>query len=462
MVFVEVDRDNNRLDGKEDPEKCICLHGKANENFQKVFIPSWFRLRIGIFVLCLWALTAVSGLGITVLPLLFGRAMLLTFLGQNAHYNDIHAFSIGIVSFASIFYVYQSRGKVIEYVKEHTTSYSRTLASLFDATKAAVSRSVAVIYTTSALVLLVPSLLALVMEFYLILPLHAYMQLQYQSQALSSASSITTNTTIIDTISTSLSSIIPASNTTSTFTENTTSITAAHVHTIHILQSWTLGVLYTRILIRILTTRYPESRVTRALESVVAQGWTHPNTRIVTRVFVLPITLLTAFVLALPAGLGFSARWVASILMPGTAELPDSPSSLLDVLIRRIAAASTENAIRFSYPTVLAVVLTVLGAVALARALTRWRKKIRDEVYLVGEKLHNYGESARARARERARRKAEKGKGKAPDVVREGAVAREGEVIRPGVSNVRGPLDPGFTASSGGTAFQVGAAEAEV
>ena len=463
MVFVEVDKDNNRLDGKEDPDKCICLHGKANENFQKVFIPSWFRLRIGIFVLCLWALTAVSGLGITVLPLLFGRAMLLTFLGQNAHYNDIHAFSIGVVSFASIFYVYQSRGKVIEYVKEHTTSYSRTLASLFDATKAAVSRSVAVIYTTSALVLLVPSLMALVMEFYLILPLHAYTQLQYQSQAQSSASSITANTTIIDTMSTTLNSVIPTSNITSTFTQNnTTSITAAHVHTIHILQSWTLGILYTRILIRILTTRYPESRVTRALESVVAQGWTHPNTRIVTRVFVLPITLLTAVLLAFPAGLGFSARWIASTLSSASASSTDTiASSLLDILIRRIAAASTENAIRFSYPTVLAVVLTVLGAVALARALTRWRRKIRDEVYLVGEKLHNYGESARARARERARRKADQGKGKAVDVLREGAVGGEVEV-GPGASNVRRPVDSGFTASSGGTALQVGAAEAKV
>ena len=428
MVFVEVDKDNNRVDGKEDPDKCVCLHGKANENFQKVFIPSWFRLRIGIFVLCLWALTAISGLCITVLPLLFGRAILSTFLGEKAHYNDIHAFSIGIVSFASIFYIYQSRGKLVQYIKEHSTSYSRTLASLFAATKAVTRRSAAVIYTTSALVLLVPSLMALIMEFYLVLPLHAYVQLQYQSQVrLPHSTAISsTNTTIIDTMSTSLNSLISPSNATSSFTQNTTSITAAHVHTIHILQSWTLGVLYTRILIRILTTRCPESRVTRALEAVIARGWTHPNTRIVTRVFVLPIMLLTAIVLAVPAGLGICARWLASTLVYAAADLPDSSeTNLQDILIRRLASCSVENAIRFSYPTVLAVLLTVLGAVALGRALARWRRKIRDEVYLVGEKLHNYGESARARARDRARRRAEKGKGKAVDVVGEGAVSSQ-------------------------------------
>jgi len=428
MVFVEVDKDNNRVDGKEDPDKCVCLHGKANENFQKVFIPSWFRLRIGIFVLCLWALTAISGLCITVLPLLFGRAILSTFLGEKAHYNDIHAFSIGIVSFASIFYIYQSRGKLVQYIKEHSTSYSRTLASLFAATKAVTRRSAAVIYTTSALVLLVPSLMALIMEFYLVLPLHAYVQLQYQSQVrLPHSTAISsTNTTIIDTMSTSLNSLISPSNATSSSTQNTTSSTAAHVHTIHILQSWTLGVLYTRILIRILTTRCPESRVTRALEAVIARGWTHPNTRIVTRVFVLPIMLLTAIVLAVPAGLGICARWLASTLVYAAADLPDSSeTNLQDILIRRLASCSVENAIRFSYPTVLAVLLTVLGAVALGRALARWRRKIRDEVYLVGEKLHNYGESARARARDRARRRAEKGKGRAVDVVGEGAVSSQ-------------------------------------
>lgn len=136
--------------------------------------------------------------------------------------------------------------------------------------------------------------------------------------------------------------------------------------------------------------------------------------------------LLTAIVLAVPAGLGICARWLASTLVYAAADLPDSSeTNLQDILIRRLASCSVENAIRFSYPTVLAVLLTVLGAVALGRALARWRRKIRDEVYLVGEKLHNYGESARARARDRARRRAEKGKGRAVDVVGEGAVSSQ-------------------------------------
>ena len=47
---------------------------------------------------------------------------------------------------------------------------------------------------------------------------------------------------------------------------------------------------------------------------------------------------------------------------------------------------------RYAYPWCAAagvgIGLVLLGA----RAVGRWRRRVRDEVYLVGERLHNFGE----------------------------------------------------------------------
>lgn len=47
---------------------------------------------------------------------------------------------------------------------------------------------------------------------------------------------------------------------------------------------------------------------------------------------------------------------------------------------------------RYAYPVCAAQGLAVLGTLEVIRAARRWRGRIRDEVYLVGERLHNFGE----------------------------------------------------------------------
>ena len=47
---------------------------------------------------------------------------------------------------------------------------------------------------------------------------------------------------------------------------------------------------------------------------------------------------------------------------------------------------------RYSYPCAGALVGAVLAVLEVARATERWRARVRDEVYLVGERLHNFGE----------------------------------------------------------------------
>jgi len=59
---------------------------------------------------------------------------------------------------------------------------------------------------------------------------------------------------------------------------------------------------------------------------------------------------------------------------------------------------------RYAYPGLMASVLATYCAVLLKRQIGVWRVRIRDEVYLIGERLHNFGEggkSASALARQK-------------------------------------------------------------
>ena len=72
---------------------------------------------------------------------------------------------------------------------------------------------------------------------------------------------------------------------------------------------------------------------------------------------------------------------------------------------------------RYSYPAVLGTAVGVVVLVGVGRALRAWRKRVRDEVYLIGERLHNYGDSRRKSA---AGKKVDKGKGKEREILGEG------------------------------------------
>lgn len=69
-------------------------------------------------------------------------------------------------------------------------------------------------------------------------------------------------------------------------------------------------------------------------------------------------------------------------------------------LVYRGASDALKSQIwRYSFPAVgLAIAFMFAGRVA-ARIVTRWRLVVRDEVYLIGERLHNFGEKRAPQAR---------------------------------------------------------------
>jgi E3 ubiquitin-protein ligase MARCH6 len=143
-------------------------------------------------------------------------------------------------------------------------------------------------------------------------------------------------------------------------------------HVIHFVQDWTLGVLYVRMTGQFVLW-YQNSRPAEALRAIFARGWTNPDARVATRSFIVPATVVMGLSLVIPLPLGYFATHFSSIASA------DSSWQQYQVY-------------RYSYPAVLAVGIAATLTLVLARMYTGWRRMIRDELYLIGERLHNFAE----------------------------------------------------------------------
>ncbi|KAH0536886.1 hypothetical protein FGG08_006289 [Glutinoglossum americanum] len=318
-VFLEVSENNERVDGQPDREDG--LHGRNTELFAKVYVPPWFRVRISLFILYIWVFAAVTGVSITVVPLVFGRMIFSTVIPNHLRMNDVYAFSIGIYILGGLLYA-------VLWFENVIASFKRTMASDSQSpnqtARGAVKFSLRIarlLYTYTAFVFLLPSLFALLTEFYVIIPIHTYFD-------------------------------------------------ANEKHVIHFIQDWTLGVLYVKMTGRFILW-YSQSRPAEALRAIVRRGWLDPDARIATRCFVMPATVVMGGALLIPIPLGY----------------------VVNKLCFSKASAETQSLVyRYSYPAVLIVVMTICLVYLMGAMLKGWRQKIRDEVYLIGERLHNFGE----------------------------------------------------------------------
>jgi E3 ubiquitin-protein ligase MARCH6 len=318
-VFLEVNEKNERVDGQPDREDG--LHGRNTELFTRVYVPPWFRVRISLFIFLIWVFAAVTGVSITIVPLVFGRMIFSTIIPAHLRMNDVYAFSIGIYILGGLLYgalwfenfIVSFRRTVISDPQSPNQSLHRVIKFTF--------RVARLLYTYTAFTFLLPSLFALLVEFYVIIPIHTY-------------------------------------------------FAADEKHVIHFIQDWTLGVLYVKMTGRLILW-YSQSRPAEALRSIVRKGWLDPDARVATRCFILPATVIMGGALLVPIPLGY----------------------VVNKLCFSKASAETQSQVyRYSYPAVL-VMITAGCLVYLAGVMLKgWRRKIRDEVYLIGERLHNFGE----------------------------------------------------------------------
>ncbi|KAJ9625795.1 hypothetical protein H2203_004558 [Taxawa tesnikishii (nom. ined.)] len=236
-VFLEVTEDNERVDGRPDNDEG--MHGKRDSNFTKVYIPPWFRVRIGLFIVVLLA---------AVLP-------------SHVHVNDIYAYSLGFYLLGSVLYTFYKSRQGVQYINTNATAAS--LTSLIHKVKTVAWRTVKCIYVYGFATLAIPCMAALVLQLYLIIPLHTYSNSASKPAA-----------TFPDLPPQNRTSITSASHDASPSTQQPQPLLANH--TIHIFQDWALGFLYAKLSSRLIFTGR-NNRPATAFRMIKRDGFSTPT-----------------------------------------------------------------------------------------------------------------------------------------------------------------------------------------
>ncbi|KAM0334482.1 hypothetical protein ACHAQA_001511 [Verticillium albo-atrum] len=345
-VFMEVSDEDERIDGKPDSPDTDLY---SSDQYQLVYLPPHFRARIFLFILFIWVFAAVTGVGFTIVPLVFGRKMFKVLIPAHIRTNDIYAFSIGMYILGSAAYLVFHLHSIILKVRGWS---STALQTVFDSEAPkrlarVVFRAAKLIYTYTMLLVVFPLILTSLMELYLIIPLHTY-------------------------VSPPSAYVLP----TNTDGSLTAGAVVPNQHTARVIQSWTLGLLYVKLGARIITSLHDGHRPAHAVRAVLRRGWLDPDAGVLTRAFVLPGLLI--------GGVGlFGPAYAAGLLEArGMLGSPDPTPHELKMMYR------------LAYP---AAALSAFAAVVLWGVLGvfhSWKVRIRDEAYLIGERLHNFGMGA--------------------------------------------------------------------
>ncbi|POS83819.1 hypothetical protein EPUL_005060 [Erysiphe pulchra] len=317
-IFLEVNEWNERIDQK--PDRKDGIHGKESDLCKLVYIPPWFRVRIGIFIISIWVFAAITGVGVTILPLIVGRIVFSNILPPQVRKNDAYAFSIGIYILGSIIYCAFNFKTLLECTRKALVFDANTPRKLLNHMFSICTQVFRITWTYTAFLIVLPTLFAFLIEFYLIVPLHTYLAIEEK-------------------------------------------------HVVNFVQSWTLGLLYVKLTARLILW-YEDSRPAQSLRAITRNGYLNPDARLATRSFILPGALLLSTALLYP--------WAIARL------------TIVTVLQR--SPEKHTLAYRYSYPICLCLCFLALVLWIVTGWIRNWKIKIRNEVYLIGEQLHNYGD----------------------------------------------------------------------
>lgn len=329
-VFLAVSESGRRKDGNADDDYY------ASDHFQMVYVPPNFRARIFLFILFIWLFAAVTGVGITIVPLALGRAMFKHLIPEGIRTNDVYAFSIGMYVLGTLVYATLRMRAVAARARAWAAGVWDEVAGGKAGSRisAGLLRGAKLSYAYFVLLVVFPLLFSTLMELYVSIPLHTYMKAPTAASSKAGGH--------------------------------------GDRHTIRVIQAWTLGILYLNLGSRMVTSLFPDSRAATAVRSVLRRGWQRPDIRLLTRAFVVPGTAVAAAAIVGPPLL-------AKVLMQ------------MDVVGGAADEAKTAMVYRYSYPAAAVAAGAVRHAVGMAAVFKGWKAGIRDEAYLIGERLHNFG-----------------------------------------------------------------------
>ncbi|KAM3416608.1 ERAD-associated E3 ubiquitin-protein ligase doa10 [Cercospora zeina] len=331
-AFIHVENDDVYIADKD---------GKQNEHFGKIYIPPNFRARMTVFMVSLWVFSAFIGLCSTLLPLSFGRQVLALILPEGVVLNDLYAYTLGAYSLGGLLYLVLRGKKGAQYVRAKASGVD--FKAWIDAFRKVTGQALRCVYVYGFVFVVLPLVFAMLLQLYFVLPLHTYLHSAVQSEAQPAKPTVTE-------------------------------------YSIHILADSALGVLVARVFLRSILTA-PTSPAAEAVRRITTNGYLNPSARLATRFVILPGTLLALALLLIPVNI--AGLFCALVEYLGPRMVSDFAGISEDIAV----AVS-----RYSYPVAAAWGATLWGADQIAKATERWRARIRDEVYLVGERLHNFGE----------------------------------------------------------------------
>jgi E3 ubiquitin-protein ligase MARCH6 len=335
-VFLEVTEQNERVDGRPDAD--FGMHGKKDPQFTKVYLPPNFRSRITTFIALLWLFAAATGVSFTIGPLLVGRKVTQLLSQSDRPPNDLYAFTVGVHLFAAAGYAIAYAKPARDYLRAKVNSSGKQILG-------SILHGLGLAYLSIFTTIVLPFGMALVTELYIHMPVFDMLELVNQEKANDGS--------------------------TSTLAAASTDNKRLPGATIFILQSWTIGLLYLKLLFRVLTHAVrPTSRPARALRAITRNGIIQADIPLASRAFVLPASTLCLVLLLFPL-------------------------TYMKFIITVFRVHDTEKQMRmyrFAYPLFLWMMVSYVGAMFMRTKVEKWRVMIRDEVYLLGERLHNFQE----------------------------------------------------------------------
>lgn len=362
-IFIPVDEFNRRLDVDPSQDPPNGPTGSNSPDWRLAYIPPYFRVRLALVAVGVWFFAALTGVSITIGPLILGRHLLRHLVPETVRLNDIYAFSIGIYVLGGAALVLAKAPAAFGFLKALTgpltaaaskSSYIEKFKKVGISTHELVLRMAKIGYIITAFAIVIPTLVAMIIEFYFIIPLHTAFNASLAAEAAGNV--LASNTTAIAETAARVDIAAAAAE------------TPAHMaHTIHFVQDWTLGVLYVKMMGKMLLL--DETSVwARSLRGIIAHGWLNPDAKLATRVFIAPCV----------------GGMVAALLIP------------LVGARCAIAWGVTEDAkvYRYAFPVVMAGALVGALLYAAWRVVEGWKEGVRDEVYLRGMRIHNHGEEA--------------------------------------------------------------------
>jgi E3 ubiquitin-protein ligase MARCH6 len=352
-VFLDVGENDTRLDRTTDTDVY------STKQYQFVYVPPHFRARVFFFILFIWIFAAVTGVGITIVPLVFGRWMFKLLIPHHIRTNDIYAFSIGVYLLGSAAYALFHARSIYRAIKARVTA---ALGSAFQLDAVVrvfgvVFRAAKVVYTYFFVLIVFPLLVASLMELYALIPIH---ELMYSVLLTENGRKSMESGTVKE--------LNPA-------------------HTVRVIQAWTIGLLCLKLSLRILLTWFEGTRLAIAARAIPRRGWLDPDVGILNRAFIVPG--LAVWLAAVVTPLLFAKLTVANGL--AEAIVQTSGITLADGAPEALYDAYLVLIYRLSFPFIALVILSGITLWSVVGVFRRWQVRIRDEAYLIGERLHNFG-----------------------------------------------------------------------